>query len=200
MSGPTRPALQVAFLTGQSRPPAAALSPAQTAFLAALPVPAAARVAFNFPYPAIGQARPFTPTPLLVASLRNARQYFASRRSVFSEHYSPAVEALLDCADHTLFLAGSCGLELFNNLGLPVEVLRRVTIFAFGPVARRRPDCACLLVQGRRDWISRGYFHRADVSVEGGHMDYLTDPAVVALAAATVPRLAVQAETSLATR
>ena len=199
MNHPLRVPLQVAFLTGQSNPPIAALSPSQAAFLAELPVPGEGRVVLNFPYPLASPQRPFMPTPLLIASLRNAWQYFASRRPGFPEHHRPAVEALLERADHTLILAGSCGLELFNNLGLPASVLRRVTIFALGPVARRRPDCASLLVQGRRDWLSRSYFRRADVYVEDGHMDYLTDPTVVALAAATVRRLAVQSETSLAT-
>ena len=162
-------------------------------------MPEEGRVALNFPYPLASPQRPFMPTPLLIASLRNAWQYFASRRPGFPEHHRPAVEALLERADHTLILAGSCGLELFNNLGLPAGVLRRVTIFALGPIARRRPDCASLLSKAAGDWLSRSYFRRADVYVEGGHMDYLTDPTVVALAAATVRRLAVQSETSLAT-
>ncbi len=100
------------------------------------------------------------------------------------------VEALLARADRTLFLAGSCGLELFNNLALPADTLRRVTIFAYGPVARRRPGCACLLVQGRRDWFSRRYFRTVDARVNTGHMDYLANPEVAKLAVETVRRFA----------
>ena len=187
-------------MTGQSQPPTAALSPSQAAFLDALPVPTAARITLNFPYPGESAARRFTRTPLLIASLRNGWQHFASRRAAFAEQHRPAVEALLERADRTLFLAGSCGLELFNNLGLPARALRRVTILAYGPVARRRPDCACLLVQGRRDWISRRYFRAVDTHVDGGHMDYLTDPAVAVLAGETVRRLAARAGTSPTTR
>lgn len=200
MNHPLRVPLQVAFLTGQSNPPIAALSPSQAAFLAELPVPEEGRVALNFPYPLASPQRPFMPTPLLIASLRNAWQYFASRRPGFPEHHRPAVEALLERADHTLFLAGSCGLELFNNLMLPVSTLRRVTVFAYGPVARRRPDCDCLLVQGRRDCISRSYFRRVDVRVDSGHMDYLGNPSVVALAMETARRLATLPTTSATSR
>ena len=117
------------------------MSPAQTAFLAALPVPAAARVALNFPYPPGEIVLPFVRIPLPVASWRNGWQHFASRRPSFAERHRATVEALLARADRTLFLTGSCGLELFNNLRLPASALRRVTIFAYGPVARRRPDC-----------------------------------------------------------
>ena len=191
---------QVAFLTGQSHPPSAALSPSQAAFLAALPMPALSQVTLNFPYPSEAPAHPFTYTPLLLASMRNGWQHFASRRPAFSEQHRLAIEVLLSRADRTLFLAGSCGLELFNNLGLPVSALERVTIFAYGPVARRRPDCDCLLVQGRRDWISRSYFRRVDVRVDGGHMDYLGNPSVVALAMETVRRLAWRTASSLTSR
>ncbi len=191
MIPPARLPFQVAFLTGRSDPSSPALSPAQAAFLAKLPLPAAGRVPLNFPYSTGVTARPFTPTPLLVASVRNARQHLASRRPAFAREHRPAVVALLAHAERTLFLAGSCGLELFNNLGLPEDLLRRVTILAYGPVARRRPDCACLLVQGRHDWISRRYFCPADVYVDGGHMDYLAQPAVLALARESVRRLAI---------
>ena len=180
--------LQVAFFTGQSRPPGAALTPAQTAFLHALPLPAAGRVTENFPYPAVGPQE-FAPVPLLIASARNARQYLSARRAGFASRHRPAVETLLAGAERTLFLAGSCGLELFNALALPAATLRRVTLLAYGPVARRRPDCDCLLVQGRRDWLSRRYFRAADARVDAGHLDYLADPAVLALAADLVRRL-----------
>ena len=186
---------QIAFLTGQSHPLTAALSPSQTAFLGKLSVPESLRITRNFPYPDDASTHRFMHAPLLIASLRNGWQYFASRRAAFAEQHRPAVETLLERADRTLFLAGSCGLELFNNLGLPASALRRVTIFAYGPVARWRPDCACLLVQGRRDWISRRYFGAVDAHVNGGHMDYLTDPAVVALARETVRCFAAQTGT-----
>ena len=192
MSHAPRLPLQVAFLTGQSNPPGAALTPVQVDFLARLPVPAEARVGLNFPYPTVDVTATASPASLLAASVRNGRQYLASRRAGFAERHRPAVAALLARADHTLLLAGSCGLELFNNLALPVEMLRRVTIFAYGPVARRRPDCACVLVQGRRDWLSRWYFQSVDARVNAGHLGYLSDPAVLALTVETVRRLNAQ--------
>lgn len=181
--------LQVAFLTGQSRPPSAALSPAQAAFLAALPVPDGGRCGRNFPYPSGGEDR-YAPASLWPASWRNGAQYLRSRRGDFGRRHRPAVERLLAGADHTLFLAGSCGLELFNNLELPAEILCRVSVFAYGPVARRRPGCAaCFLVQGRGDFLSRRYFPTVDARVDAGHLGYLSDPAVRTLAADMVRRL-----------
>ena len=182
---------QIAFLTGQSHPSRTALSPAQARFLAALPAPVESKVTRNFPYPDQDPAgSPFAPASLLMSSLRNTWQYFASRRPPFAMRHRLLVAALLARADRTLLLAGSCGLELFNNLALPFDVLQRVTIFAYGPVARQRPDCACLLVQGRRDWLSRRYFRSVDARVNAGHMDYLADPEVTTLAVETVRRFA----------
>ncbi len=188
MNNPTRIPLQVAFLTGQSRPPGAALTPAQAAFLEALPLAAAGRVPVNFPYPG-GGAGDLASASLLVASVRNARQYLSARRAGFASRHDSAVAALLVRAERTLFLAGSCGLELFNGLALSAEMRRRVTIFAYGPVARRRPDCDAFFVQGRHDWLSRRYFRAVDARVETGHLDYLANPTVFTLAADLVRRL-----------
>ncbi|HSX60435.1 MAG TPA: hypothetical protein VLF18_09580 [Tahibacter sp.] len=164
-----KPRWQIAFLTGQSDPRGCALSDVQRAFLAGLS--ADRRVATNFPYDAA--THPFLPTPLLRASLSNARQYFASRTSAFRARHRPPVERMLDGADRSLLLAGSCGLELLNNLQLPRVLLDRIAVFAYGPVARRRPDCETLLVQGRRDLLSRCWFRDVDHRVDAGHMDYL---------------------------
>ena len=188
MTHPARIPFQVAFLTGQSRPPGSALTPGQRAFLTALPVPAAGRVPTNFPYRGDGTEN-FAPAGLFVASVRNARQYLSARGARFAANHTSPVEALLGRAERTLFLAGSCGLELFNGLSLRTDDRRRVTLFAYGPVARRRPDCAHFLVQGRRDWISRRYFRTVDAHVEAGHLEYLTDPTVLALACNLVQQL-----------
>ena len=187
MSNPARIPLQVAFLTGQSNPPGAALTPTQMAFLKALPIAEVGRVPVNFPYPG-GGTGDFASVPFLVASVRNARQYLSARQTGFASRHGPAVAALLARAERTLFLAGSCGLELFNGLALPAAVRGRVTIFAYGPVARRRPDCDAFLVQGRRDWLSRQYFRAVDARVDTGHLDYLADPTVLTLAADLVRR------------
>ncbi|MEG1124991.1 MAG: hypothetical protein RSE62_22980, partial [Citrobacter sp.] len=88
---------------------------------------------------------------------------------------------MLASASHTLLLSGSCGLELFNQLHLLPEWLARVSVFAFGPVAGRRPDCHHLLVQGDQDWISRCWFRQADQRIACSHMNYLEQPQLAAL-------------------
>ncbi len=175
-----KPPLQIAFLTGQSNPGNAALSPLQNAFLDALPAPTEWKVRVNFPYPDIPQA--FRRTPLPLASLQNLALYVRSRRPAFAAHHRPPVLAQIERAERTLFLAGSSGLELLANLDLPASVLARLHVFAYGPVARRLPNCDVALVQGR-DSISRLFF-RVGVPTERvacGHLGYLRDPAVSAL-------------------
>lgn len=167
---------QVAFLTGQSDPPRCALSDSQQRFIAAVAPDRA--VPLNFPYDP--QGGEFRPTPLLRASCNNAHQYWASRRIAFRREHRAGVERLLARSERSLLLVGSCGLELFNNLHLPIDLLDRIAVFAYGPVARRRPDCTARLVQGRRDWLSRCWFRTADAQVDAGHMDYLVHDTVLA--------------------
>ncbi|EKS7108780.1 hypothetical protein [Enterobacter ludwigii] len=171
--------LNIAFITGRSRPGNLALSPVQSLFLQSLLTEGAMPVTENFPW--IPQNQPWCDTGLLRASCSNARDYLTSRRAAFGERYRNIAIALLESADHTLLLSGSCGLELFNNLHLPSSVLSRVSIFAYGPVARQRPDCHHFLVQGQQDWISRLWFHQADERIPCGHMDYLSQTELVCL-------------------
>ena len=182
---PQPPPIQIAFLTGQSDPRGAALSPVQAAFLTALPAPAEWKVWVNFPYPAA--TPPHRPMPLVRASWNNARQVLASRRPAFAERHRAPVEALLARAETTLLLAGSCGLELLGRLDLGEDRLARLRVFAYGAVAWRRPACAVRQVRGRGDWISRlgsGVgLGEDDAWVAGGHLEYLTDPRVLALCA-----------------
>jgi hypothetical protein len=179
--------VQVGFLTGQSDALRCALSPSQRAFLEALPVPASARLALNFPYHA-GTA-PWRHVSLLTASINNARQYRASRHPDFAARHAPQVLRQLAQSPRTLILAGSAGLELLANLRLPREALDRVHVFAYGPVARRLPECECVLVQGRRDWISRWWFRTVDHRVDCTHLDYLQSPEVLALCTQTLHAL-----------
>lgn len=174
-----RPPFQVALLTGQSDPSRWTLSPAQQAFLQAVGVPEHCRVPRNFPYRAGSPA--YRPVPLIKASLNNGALYLRSRGRSFRREHAPDLERLLEAAQHTIFLAGSCGLELFNNLKLPEPLLRRASLFAFGPVARRRPACKHVLVGGRGDTLSRFYFPRPDHTVDCGHLGYLGTPALQAL-------------------
>jgi hypothetical protein len=166
---------QIAFLTGQSDPQGCALSPLQQRFIDALAAPLA--VDRNFPYTAA--TPPFRRIPLWRASVANAHQYLDSRRLAFRRRHRPAVEALLARRERSLLLAGSCGLEFLVNLQLPRDLLDRLAVFAYGPVARRRPDCDCLLLQGYRDRLSRWYFPRVDLRVDSGHMDYLAQAEVL---------------------
>lgn len=137
-------------------------------------------MALNFPWIPLPEGR-YAATPLLRASVNNAREYLGSRRAGFVQHYQSSAVQLIERADHTLLLSGSCGLELFNNLQLPPALMQRVSVFAYGPVARKRPDCRHLLVQGHRDWISRLWFSQSDVQIDCGHMDYLVQPEMVTL-------------------
>lgn len=175
-----KPPLQIAFLTGQSNPGNAALSPLQTSFLNALPAPDGWKVRTNFPYPDIPPT--FRRTPLPIASFHNLALYLRSRRPAFAAIYRPPVLAQIERAERTLFLAGSSGLELLANLDLPKSSLARLHVFAYGPVARRLPDCEARFVQGR-DAISRLFFRGGapTARVACDHLDYLRDPTVLAL-------------------
>ena len=173
--------LQLAFLTGQSDPRCCALSPAQQAFGEALLAPGRWLQPLNFPYRQ--HPAPHAPVPLLRASWHNGRQYLLSRRASFAQQHQSDLQALLQNAPHTVLLAGSCGLELLANLGLPDKTLARVSVFAYGPVARRAPAVARLqTVAGRQDWIARLGWRGAATPVRGGHLDYLRQPEVLALA------------------
>ena len=176
-----RPALRVAFITGQSDPRRWTLSPAQAGFLRRLRLAEGVGYPLNFPY--LPGSPPHAPTPLWRASYANACIYWRSRTPAFRARYRPATIAMLEQAHHTVLLAGSCGIELLNNLQLPDDVLARVRVFAYGPVARCRPPCRSLLVQGRDDRLSRYYFPSVDRIVEARHLDYLDDPATLGLCA-----------------
>ncbi len=169
-----RTCLQIAFITGRSRPGHCALSPVQRMFLERLAAQDRRLLTVNFPWAA--EIAPFAATGILWASLNNARDYLGSRRAQFTHRYQESAMNIVQAADHTLFLAGSCGLELFNNLQLPAAILSRVSLLAYGPVARQRPHCRHLLVQGRQDLISRYWFREPDIQICSGHMSYLEHP------------------------
>lgn len=183
----TRLARQVAFLTGQSDPRRCALSAAQHAFLDALPLPEPAKLRRNFPY--ADATAPHAPTPLWRASVNNGWQFLVSRRGGFAARHRDSILRLIDRAERTLLLAGSCGAELLNNLRLPPDALARVGVFAFGPVARALPACRLYTVRGARDWLSRAFVAHADLLVDCGHLDYLANPRVLAACRAQLDAL-----------
>ncbi|WAC19251.1 hypothetical protein OVA24_18660 [Luteolibacter sp. SL250] len=169
----------VAFLTGQSDPRTSALSPVQQRFLDQSPVTPEQRLDLNFPYRNAGR---WSETNLLRASFNNARQYLACRRPSFAETHRPSVVGAFGSTGKVVILAGSCGLELLVNLRLPEGVVRRLHVFAYGPVSRSLPRCASLVtVRGNRDLISRWWHPRVDHVISCGHMDYLEREETMAL-------------------
>lgn len=180
LPGPTAPTrLQVLHLTGQSDPHSCALSPLQHAFLDDLPLPEGAKVRLNFPYDATSPGH--RDTPLWLASLRHAVLFVRIRllRRRWARRHRPAVEARLRAADRTLVLAGSIGLDLLGRLDLPADVLDRLVVVAYGPVAARAPRCRTIRVASRSDHLARWWPH--DVEVGAGHLDYLAAPDLAAL-------------------
>lgn len=184
--------LQIAFLTGQSDRGRCALSPVQQRFLDALPVPSSAKVPWNFPYDAA--TLEYRDVSLPVAAWNNTRQFVAARSPAFAAAHRPSVLGLIARADRTVFLAGSCGVHLLEALALPPATLRRVHVFAYGPVSWRRPDCAIESVGGRRDWLSRACWGTPDHRVDAGHMNYLEQAAVADLCRAFIARVSASSE------
>ncbi|MFE5671189.1 hypothetical protein ACFQ58_06200 [Agromyces sp. NPDC056523] len=180
--------LRVCFLTGRSDRSNTALSPEQRAFLDALPVGIDERLDVNFPYaPASG---PWRPTPLPLASVRNARDYLAARHPRFALDHADAVRDVLTAADRTLVLAGSCGLELLAGLRLEAAAARSVHVLAYGPVARSRPLGLRLeTVVGRRDALARRWARQADHVIDAGHLDYLASPEFRSIAVRAIERV-----------
>jgi len=180
MSPETAAPIRIAFLTGRSDPARCGLSPAQQDFLDALRAPGRECIDRNFPYAAPQPGHVAVPLPL--AAWRNLGDYVGARRPAFAERHRVTVAPMFEGTGAVVLLAGSCGLELLANLHLAPDVRSRLHVFAYGPVARRAPDVARLLcVRGRGDWISRVGWHGAVRRVDGGHMDYLRQPEVLAL-------------------
>lgn len=169
-----------AYITGHSVRGCTGLSQEQRDFQQRTDIPAGQWLPHNFPYHA---TFPFPENfPLLRASVNNVLHYTRSRLASFAKTHRAAVAQVLDPYDTILLLAGSCGLELFNNLGLPAALRQRIHLFACGPVSRRLPDVAShLLVQGTHDWLSRLYHPRVDHRYPCPHMGYLRAPETLAL-------------------
>lgn len=199
------PQLQIALLTGQSAPGSCALSPVQAQFLARLQAAGGGAwraIGLNFPY---DSATPPHRTPsLLTASLANASQYLGSRHPAFAARHRPAMLRLIAQAPRTVWLTGSCGLELLANLALPAEALARCRVLAYGPAARRVPDIRTELVIGRRDWVSALLFrpppglrvHRLDCD----HLNYLPHPDMAAITLDFLRRAAHEPDAAAAQR
>jgi hypothetical protein len=168
--------LQIAFLTGQSDPGSCELAPDQMQFVRALALPEPAKVYYNFPYDPSMRAR--REVPLAIASWNNTMQSAVALFPVFAARYRPAIVALVERAELTVFLAGSCGIHLLRALRLPAATARRIAAFAYGPVGFGRPPCRHVLVGSTGDHISRAFFARPDILVASDHLRYLEDPAL----------------------
>lgn len=202
-----RPRLQIAFLTGPVHPHSAALHPRQTAFLARLqerlrgnadpkrdsvthtnrPVTNfdVAWVDRDFPYPT--QTGIWSPIPLWRASARNVRNFLGARLNRARTQYREHLITFLEQASTTVFLAGSCGLELLAGLELPEAALNRLTVIAYAPVARRPLPCTRLItVRARFDILSLFFFPRADYLISGGHLDALVQPEFLEVCVAVI--------------
>lgn len=162
----------VGFITGHSARGCTGLSQEQWDFQRRSAVPEENWLRHNFPWQ---ETFPFPePFHLLSASWNNVRHYFESRRPVFREQHRAGVVELFARHDAVILLAGSCGLELLNNLDLPAETRGRLHVFAYGPVSRRRPEVAsCFMVQGEGDVISRTFHRHAEARFPCPHMGYL---------------------------
>jgi len=193
----SHPLLQIALLTGQSVPGSCSLSPEQAGFLARLAAEGGGAwsvVDRNFPFDATNA--PYRRPSIAAASVANARQYRASRHLSFAMKHRPTLVELIDSAPVTVWLAGSCGLELLHNVALPAASADRCRVLAYGPAARRLPEMQTELVIGRRDWVSpllfrcppRVHVHRIDCD----HLGYLRDATMFSVALDFVRRAAVK--------
>lgn len=160
-----------AFLTGHSSRGCSGLSAVQREFQRRSAIPDSHWLSNNFPY---DETFPFEPPNLAIASWNNVHHYFESRTEAFRKRHGAQVAEIFSRHERVIVLAGSCGLELLDNLELPEQVRQRLHVFAIGPVSRRLPETAShLLVQGKRDWISRLFHSKAAAMVDCSHMDYL---------------------------
>ncbi len=171
-----KPAAPIAaFLTGHSVRGCTGLSREQLEFQRGSAIPHDQWLAHNFPY---HETFPFPePVGIVRASLSNAAHLLESWLPTCGTRHRDQVAEIFHRHDAVILLAGSCGLELLNNLRLPDEILGRIHVFAFGPVSRRLPRTAShVFVQGTGDFYSRLCHRRPDHRVSCGHMGYLRSP------------------------
>lgn len=180
------------FLTGQSDYRSCSLSPIQQKIEHELTRLDVEVQPLNFPYQE--QMAPYREVNILFASLTNITIFFQSRRLSFAQRHRDQLCEISSQNAITLVLAGSCGLEIFNNLRLPNEVTKKMHIFAYGPVARKIPDSTFTFIQGKNDWLSKCFFSNVLNSVKCGHMDYLQSPEVLAILKCTVEKLRLETE------
>lgn len=171
--------LKVAFITGLSNPASCSLSRVQKDFMSRLELPESYKLYLNFPYvPSQGEEN----EPLWKASLENIKQYLRLRQLVYQNKVRLHLEELRSSCRHLILLSGSCGLEMIR-VGLPRRSSwKSLHVFAYGPVARDLPEFPCILIQNKRDYLSKYYFPKVDVYLDAsGHLDYLQNPELLEL-------------------
>lgn len=168
-----------AFITGHSVRGCTGLSAEQFDFLRRSELPEERWLTCNFPY---HETFPFPRPNLIRASLNNSCHYYFSRFGGFRDRHRDQVIGIFSRYEKVILLAGSCGLELLNNLELPDDIRGRLHVFSYGAVSRKLPDTAShLMVQGSRDFISKIFHRRVDHCYAGSHMGYLRSPETLGL-------------------
>lgn len=170
----------VAFITGHSVRGCTGLSREQIDFQQRSQVAQEHWVPHNFPFQ---ETFAFPESVgLLRASLNNVRHFVESMLPAFQRRHRAQVIKLFAAHEAVILLAGSCGVQLLHQLDLPAEILRRVHVFAYGPVSFQRPSTASLfVVQGKNDLLSRCFYPAANHRLVCSHMDYLRAPETLAL-------------------
>jgi hypothetical protein len=179
----TRRPRRVLLWTGQSSWHHAGLFPDQHAGLNAICGEDALLSGFPF-HRDCDQHRP---SPLWLASLRNARQSFwCLSNSRYRRLLAAALgQAILQTSERLTLIATSCGLEMLNRAFAHVTVTSKcqLRIYALGPTCLASLALPrCIVIQGRRDVYSRLLFRgHVEHHVACGHLEYWRDPETLSL-------------------
>lgn len=171
--------LRVAVVTGLSNPASCELTQPQRDLIALPELPVDSVIGWNFPFIPESPATQTSEPSLLKASLSNCLHFVRTYAAGYQRLATPHWEALLSATDRVIMVTGSCGLQLINTSDYLREHSFRIRILAFGPVANAQPRFSTTLLQGSRDYLSKLWFRKADITIPGvGHMDYWTHPKV----------------------
>lgn len=186
-----RAARRLCLLTGQSDFATSALAADKLAFLAGVAPVETLVTPVGFPWHAAFAAPATKPVPIVMASVRNARQWiWARRNSLYRDALAGIVATLIARTEQRLLLVtGSCGVDLLADaLGRLPASGPEIRAAIVGPAGRMPPAgrlAGRLVVQGRRDTWSRMLWRGpVDVRPDCGHLGYYEDDATRAAIAA----------------
>jgi hypothetical protein len=169
-------------VTGLSRPSSCCLSKAQRELLQLPELEGQCVVPWNFPFIPTFDVTP--PVNILQASVANGTQMALSMTNSYRVLANRHWDSLMQSTSRLLLITGSCGLQLVNSWTALSAHADQVEILALGPVAIARSCVPTTVVQGSRDYISRLWFSRPEIVVNGvGHMDYWSNRDVKEIAA-----------------